>query len=134
MRKFLRGVWDTIFWSYERGSWPYDVMVIIIVVFVLITPRRWFRDQPENNFASPAGITFISRDPNAHTETYRLDRTLFGNAQSSGRSQAQLEEKTHQLLNDSIEDLKGHRFQVRSIQAVHGSDGSLLYYEVEVQR
>jgi hypothetical protein len=134
MRKFLRGVWGTIFWSYERGSWPYDVMVVVIVIFVLITPRHWFRDQPENNFASAAGIAVISQDPDSHTETYRLDPALLGKVQLPGRSEAQLEEKTHQLLNDSIEGLKGHRFQVRSIQAVRGSDGSLMYYAVEVQR
>lgn len=134
MRKLLRRAWGTIFWSHERGSWPYDVMVVVIVMFVLITPRRWFHDQPENSFASAAGIMLIAQDPSAHTETYRLDRGLFGAAQPAGKSNSELEEKTHELLSESVEGLKGQRFQVRSIQPVRGSDGSLLYYEVEVKR
>jgi hypothetical protein len=35
-----------IFWEYPRGSKPYDVMVALIVAFVFLTPREWFRDQP----------------------------------------------------------------------------------------
>jgi hypothetical protein len=134
MRKLLRGISGTIFWSYERGSWPYDVMVVVIVMFVLITPRRWFHDRPENSFARSEGIVLIAQDPIAHTEIYRLDGELFGSTKSSGKSNTQLEEKTHQLLNDSVEDLKGQRFQVQSIQPVRASDGSLLCYQVEVKR
>lgn len=109
-------------------------MVVVIVIFVLITPRHWFHDQPENSPANAAGVVLINQDPSSHSETYRLDATLFGNAQSAGKSNAELEEKTHQLLSDSVEGLKGQRFQVRSIQPVHGTDGSLLYYQVEVKR
>jgi hypothetical protein len=134
MRKLLRGIRGTIFWSHERGSWPYDLMVVIIVLFVLITPRRWFHDQPENNFAKTSGVMLIAQDPSAHIETYRLDQGLFGNAQPAGQSDAELEEKTHQVLGESVESLKGQRFQVQSIQPVRGSDGSLLYYKVEVKR
>ena len=38
----------TFFWSYERGTWQYDVAVILILVFVLATPRSWFHDKPES--------------------------------------------------------------------------------------
>ncbi|MGA2038580.1 MAG: hypothetical protein ABSH42_04830 [Bryobacteraceae bacterium] len=35
-----------ILWDYARASWQYDVMVGIIVAFIFLTPRDWFRDQP----------------------------------------------------------------------------------------
>src|SRR4051812_32429287 len=35
-----------ILWDYKRGSWQYDLMVGIILVFIFLTPRDWFRDQP----------------------------------------------------------------------------------------
>ncbi len=34
------------FWSYERGAWQYDIAVVVILIFVLLTPRSWFHDQP----------------------------------------------------------------------------------------
>lgn len=35
-----------IFWDYPRARWQYDVMVGIILLFIFLTPRDWFRDQP----------------------------------------------------------------------------------------
>lgn len=134
MSAFLKGIRGTFFWAYERGSWPYDLMVVLIVVFVLITPRHWFHDQPQNASFSSAGVVLVTQDPITHIEIYRLDRGLFGKIAPSGKSDAQLEEKTHQILADSLENLRHQKFQVRSIEAVHGDDGSLLYYRVEVKR
>lgn len=133
MNKFLHGIRATFFWSYERGSWPYDVMVVLIVIFVLITPRDWFHDRPQNNPSSAAGIELITEDPITHIEVYRLDRGLFGRVVPKDKSDAQLEEKTHQILTDSVENLRGQKFQVRSIEPVNGDDGALLYYRVEVK-
>ena len=46
MRTSWRVLTSTIFWSFERGTWPYDVAVALIVVFVLLSPRSWFHDRP----------------------------------------------------------------------------------------
>src|SRR5690242_20806723 len=35
-----------ILWDFARASWQYDVMVGLILVFIFLTPRDWFRDQP----------------------------------------------------------------------------------------
>src|SRR5260221_8556167 len=39
----------TFFWSYERGTWQYDLAVILILVFVLLTPRNLFHDKPHED-------------------------------------------------------------------------------------
>jgi len=35
-----------LFWEYPRGSRPYDLMVGVILAFIFLTPREFFRDQP----------------------------------------------------------------------------------------
>ena len=35
-----------ILWDFARASWQYDVMVGLILVFIFLTPRNWFFDQP----------------------------------------------------------------------------------------
>src|ERR1035437_4499078 len=45
-----------IFWDYPRATWQYDVMVGIIVIFVMLTPRGWFRDQPRTPFVSSIAV------------------------------------------------------------------------------
>lgn len=41
-----------ILWEYARASWQYDVMVGLILAFIFLTPRSWFRDQPRMPQAS----------------------------------------------------------------------------------
>jgi hypothetical protein len=36
----------SIFWSYERGSWQYDLIVMAILSFIFLSPRSWFNDRP----------------------------------------------------------------------------------------
>jgi hypothetical protein len=36
-----------LLWDYPRASWQYDVMVALILAFVFLTPREFFRDQPK---------------------------------------------------------------------------------------
>ena len=45
-RRFWQLLRPAVFWSYRRGSWQYDVMVALIVAFIFLTPRGFFRDQP----------------------------------------------------------------------------------------
>jgi hypothetical protein len=36
-----------IFWDFPRASWQYDLVVGLILVFIFVTPRDFFRDQPK---------------------------------------------------------------------------------------
>ena len=42
----LNGLKRFVLWDYPRGGWQYDVMCILIVGFLFLAPRQWFRDQP----------------------------------------------------------------------------------------
>jgi len=41
-----RAVKRFILWNYERATWQYDLLVGLILVFIFLAPRGWFRDQP----------------------------------------------------------------------------------------
>jgi hypothetical protein len=32
-----------LFWSYDRGTWQYDVMCVLILAFIFFTPGDWFK-------------------------------------------------------------------------------------------
>ncbi len=40
----LRILWNAFYWTYERATWQYDVMVIAILSFVWLTPPHWLKD------------------------------------------------------------------------------------------
>ena len=132
MRKLWRGFVNTIFWSYERGSWPYDVMVILIVVFVLLSPRRWFRDQSQSTPLASSDIQLVQQDAENQTRTYRLDANALPTEKRADHRTPELERETHDILGRSVEDLKGHTFQVQRIDPVRSADGPILYYDVTV--
>lgn len=35
-----------IFWEFPRGSRGYDVVVLLILAFIFLTPKTWYKDQP----------------------------------------------------------------------------------------
>lgn len=37
-------VWHALFWTFERATWQYDLMVIAILTFVWVTPPDWLGD------------------------------------------------------------------------------------------
>jgi hypothetical protein len=46
-----------IFWDFPRGSWQYDVVVVLILLFIFAVPRELFRDQPR-----AASVVFLSSE------------------------------------------------------------------------
>ena len=31
-----------VFWTYPRTSWQWDVLCVLILVFIFLTPKSWF--------------------------------------------------------------------------------------------
>jgi hypothetical protein len=132
MRRLWQGLLRTFFWSYERGSWPYDLMVIAVAAFVLLTPRHWFHDQPQSTALASSEVQLVSEDSSLHTTTYRLDAKILPLTKRTVKPTPELERETHDILGRAVEELKGQTFQVRRIDPVRSEDGSVVYYDVTV--
>lgn len=33
---------NVIFWNYQRGTWQYDVLCLVILAFIFLTPKTLF--------------------------------------------------------------------------------------------
>jgi len=42
MKQLLRVIRATILWSYERTSWQWDLLCVLCLVFIFLTPKTWF--------------------------------------------------------------------------------------------
>jgi len=40
----LRAVWHALYWTFNRATWQYDLMVIAILAFVWLIPPGWIDD------------------------------------------------------------------------------------------
>ena len=133
MRKIWRGIVSTVFWAYERGSWPYDVMVGVILIFVLATPRHWFQDAPRPSLPATTQVQLLSENAAGDEATYRLDARLLAPEKRTKRSTPELERGTHEILSRDVPALNGRMFQVERIDPLTASDGSVLDYDVTVR-
>jgi hypothetical protein len=107
----MNGLKRFILWDYPRAGWQYDVMVGIILVFIFLTPREWFRDQPK---ASDVVMVPADHGSAFFIEPAALDGTA--EAQLSGKAADLIRARTgkkHQVnrlepIFDSEKDLKGY--------------------------
>ncbi|HEV2386622.1 MAG TPA: hypothetical protein VGS20_05135 [Candidatus Acidoferrales bacterium] len=130
MRRLWRLLVRVVFWSYDRGSLPYDLMVIAIVLFVLLTPRKWYHDQPSVAAPPvPGQITLLDQDPGSSTQLYRVEAGLLIPPQRA----AELEQQAHAVLSRDVPALHGRTFQIVQIRPVRSGNGSVLDYEVRVK-
>lgn len=132
MRALWQGIVRTFFWSYERGSWPYDLVVIVIVLFVLATPRHWFHDQPQVAAFASSIVQFRSQDMAGQTRTYRMDASVLPVDKRASNETPELERETHDILARTVDDLRDQSFQVVRIEPLRSKDGSIASYDVTV--
>ncbi len=59
MRWLWRKIGDFVWWNYPRGSVEYDIMVGLILAFLFLTPRHFFRDQPRPFHSASLSVTLL---------------------------------------------------------------------------
>ena len=47
MKIILFTLKKTLFWSYERGTWQYDLLCVLILAFIFFTPNDLFHKNAE---------------------------------------------------------------------------------------
>lgn len=60
MKSLFVGIKSVILWSYERGTWQYDVLCLLIISTVFLVPGKYFGDRDRVNVitvqsGNPAG-------------------------------------------------------------------------------
>jgi hypothetical protein len=117
----------TFLWSYERGTWQYDVAVILILVFVLLTPRSWFRDQPQSGApVSPGQVQLISKEGNRLT--YRVDARIL-----APPTKLALQNDLHTALQEALPELHNGSFSIARVEPLRDDQGTVIAYQVEIR-
>ncbi len=105
-----------ILWDYPRASWQYDLMVAIILAFIFLTPRDWFRDQPRIPQASN-----IAMLPSEHgSSVFWIDPQLL-----EGVPEAQRDARVTEILRDRTGD---RRLAISQVQPVWNSEKEIQGY------
>jgi hypothetical protein len=119
----------TVFWSYDRGTWPYDALVAGIVLFVFLSPTHWFNDKAQVTAPGHSGQVVLQQEEPSGLKSYRVDLHLLVNPPRT----TELERRAHDVLQKHVEGLRGKVFQVVRIEPVTGEDGTVHSYDVWVK-
>lgn len=117
------------FWSYERGSWQYDLAVIAILIFVLLTPSRWFNDQPTPQVPAVAAQVELLSDSGSQ-QTYRVDARIL----TPPERMPQLQNELHRALQKAQSSLQSGRFEITNVEAIRDAQGGVTAYQVTLHK
>ncbi len=131
----MRTVWHflrrTILWDYDRGTVPYDLMVVAILLFVFLSPRAWFNDRPRPFAGEHAStVEVVGEDAAAGTRTYRVAADLLP-PKTPG---PQWERRAHDFLSKNVESLRNRHFRIDRVETFRNPDGSVPYYDIAVKQ
>ena len=123
----MKRIWQTltgyIWWTHERGSLHYDVMVTLILAFIFLAPL-WvnFKDKPAERNPHPTEVV-------VYPDTQGRLVYEIGASAVSGADDAQI----RAALLRVIEPLAGEVELVR-YQKMHDRQGRLVSYKTWVRR
>ncbi len=106
-----------IFWDFPRGGWQYDVVVLLILAFLFLPPREWFRDQVR--IPNATGIAML---PSEHGSLiFVVDRQLAG---------PHPEQDMSRLTNDLRKRSENKKLLVTRVEPILDSEKELQGYMV----
>jgi hypothetical protein len=125
----LKTVRNYLFWSYERGSFHYDVMVTMVLLFIFVSPRFInFRDRPIYNLPSQIMV----ENNGAGELVYQVKQTDVDlSLKKVGGSDP--EQRTRRALRRLIEPIAGDVL-VERYEPIRGTDGTIQSYRVWAHR
>lgn len=110
MKRFL-------LWSFERGSVQYDVICLVILLFIFITPQAFFDDRPDfMRIRSTDQAMYQAKDDDGNP-VYVVPKV-----------------KTEQDAVDQVKLKLGQTVTISHTQPVYDSYGMLVQYAIWVAR
>ncbi len=126
MFKLIR---NYIFWAYERGSFHYDVMVTVILLFMFVSPHFIdFKDKPVETVALHASEVLV-KEAGVEGESSRFLYQIRADDMGSAKTD---EERRAAILR-VVEPISGE-VSLERYEAVRDAQGKVIAYNAWVLR
>jgi len=113
MNFILRIIKKSFLWTYARNTWQWDVLCVLILAFIFLSPKSWFangeRRPPEEHQSSALTTVIIGPELVGDTE-----------------DKAQIEQKVRVFTGRADA-------QVVGAPRRHDQAGKTLWYEVDIR-
>ncbi len=101
------------FWNYARNTWQWDVLCVVILIFIFLTPKSWFENSERRH---------SSAHQNPAVATVLVGAELIDNAQDTGQ------------VAQVVRAFTGrNEVQVLNVRPVVDKNGKTRGYEVDIR-
>jgi hypothetical protein len=108
------------FWNYARNTWQWDVLCVVILVFIFLTPRTWFSGGERVKAADGERATAGMHQ--SRITTVVLSPEVVTNETDKGQIQEIVKRMTGRT-----------EVEVQAVRRIVGTDGKTLSFEVDIQ-
>lgn len=93
-----------LFWNYPRTSWQWDVLCVLILIFIFLTPKTWFANTAyqRSHTTRPVIIQVVDGKPNK-TEAERQARETTGNPNATISDTREVKDQTGKILRYEVD-------------------------------
>jgi len=117
------------FWAYERGSFHYDVMVTLILLFIFVSPRFInFKDKPVSTIPLHSSEVLVKEVGSVGNDT-RLVYEIRAEDLNGARS----DDDIRTAILRVIEPMSGY-VTIQSYKPITDTTGKLVAYDATVLR
>jgi hypothetical protein len=113
VRGFLTTLKKIFFWNYARNTWQWDLLCVVILIFIFLTPKSWFSNgERAQSMAHPSPIA----------KTLVLSPEVVGNEEDKAR------------IEQQVKALTGRPdVEVVAVRKVLDSSGRIRSFEVDIR-
>ena len=112
MGYLLNIVRKTFLWNYARNTWQWDILCVLILIFIFLAPKGWFQSSERHRVLAPQ----------SPASTLLVGPELIENAGDKIR------------LQERVRALTGRtRAEVVEVRKVLDRDGKTRGYEVDIR-
>jgi hypothetical protein len=113
----VRGLFTTLkkifFWNYARNTWQWDLLCVVILIFIFLTPKSWF-----SSGERAQGTVHQSRV----VKTVLIDSELIGN------------EEDRNKIEQRVKAMTGRTdFEVLEVRRIPDAEGRTRSFEVDIR-
>ena len=113
MNFILRVIKRLVLWSYARNTWQWDILCVLILVFIFLTPKSCF-------------VSGERQNRSGH-QTQAISTIILGpEVVDNGKDRDKIAERIRAITGRSNIDIVDVRSRI-------GNDGKTLAYEVDIR-
>jgi len=93
-----------VFWNYPRTSWQWDVLCVLILIFIFLTPKTWFANTAfqRSHTLHTVVIEVVGGKPDK-TEAERRAKEVVGNPNGAISDTREVKDQAGKVLRYEVD-------------------------------